>query len=300
MIIVRLIGGLGNQMFQYAAGRFLSEKHKTTIKLDLTFLLDRTPRRDFVYREYELDVFAINAKQADEKELIKYRPSFFYRVNSCLRRLCGRPVIINPTYLVEQQFTYDKLAFEQASKDCFLNGYWQSEEYFKSIESLLRQEFTFRHPLDIKNAEIANRIGSVNSVSIHIRRGDYVTTPHIANAHALCTLEYYQNAISYIENRITNPVFFIFSDDIEWVKANLILSSPFEIGSGNFGKQSYIDMQLMSLCRHNIIANSSFSWWGAWLNSNSDKKVIAPKKWFADETMNAQIIDLIPEKWMRL
>lgn len=300
MICVRLIGGLGNQMFQYACGRSLAEKHRTNLILDCSFLEDKTPRWNFVVRDYELDIYAINALHASKQELNRVKPSFWYRVDSCLRRLSGVPLKLNPDYLLEQQFSFNSAAFEKASSNCFLVGYWQSEKYFKSIESILRQEFTFQHPLDHNNAEIANRIGSVNSVSIHIRRGDYAKGPQGSRNHALCTLEYYQNAISYVVEKASNPVFFIFSDDIEWVKAHLDFSGNSEIVAGNSGKQSYIDMQLMSLCSHNIIANSSFSWWGAWLNNNSEKMVVAPKHWFTDEIKNALTKDLIPETWIRL
>ena len=300
MICVQLSGGLGNQMFQYAFGRALAAKHHTELILDCTIFQDKTPRLDYTLRDYELDVLAINARQASKDELNRCWPSFFCKIYRSLRRRCGLPEIVNPAYLVEQQLPYSLLAIDQAASDCYLIGFWQSEQFFKSVESLVRQEFTFKHPLDTKNSEIAKRISSVNSVSLHVRRGDYVNNPQITNSHGLCSLEYYQNAISSIEKNITNPVFFIFSDDIEWVRANLVLSGQSEIVSGNTGIQSYIDMQLMCLCRHNIIANSSFSWWGAWLNNNTDKIVVAPKQWFPDEAKNVQTKDLIPEKWIRL
>ena len=286
-------------MFQYAFGRSLALKHQTELLLDCTILEKKTSRLNFTIRYFELDIFAINAKLAKKNELMNLRPSFLYRFNRRLRRLSGLPFVINPKYLIEQQLSYNNLLTEKGSKDCYIAGFWQSEYYFKSIEPLLRQEFTFRRPLDKINTETANRINSTNSVSLHIRRGDYVKTSKRSPAHTLCPMEYYQKAIEYIGQHIVNPVYFVFSDDPEWAKANLNIIYPSEIVTDNIGNQSYVDMQLMSLCRHNIIANSSFSWWGAWLNSNSDKIVVAPKQWFADESMNAQTNDLIPQAWIR-
>lgn len=294
MICVQLIGGLGNQMFQYACGRALAAKHQTDILLDGTIINVKIPRQNYTVRYYELDIFPIRAKLASENQLSKFRPSLFYKITRKFRKLGGLPIKINPSYLVEEQLSYNE-TINKASSNCCITGYWQSERYFKTIEQIIRQEFTFQLPLDNKNEEIANRVGSTNSVSIHIRRGDYVTS-----AHALCSLAYYQNAIEYFGQQIVEPVFYIFSDDPEWVNANLIIKFPTEIVMGNIGKQSYVDMQLMSLCRHNIIANSSFSWWGAWLNSNPDKIVVAPKQWFTDDGMNAQTADLTPEAWIRL
>ena len=299
MIVVALAGGMGNQMFQYACGRALAEKHRTELLLDCSFLQDKTPRPNFTFRVYELDIFAINAKQTSNGELKKYRPSFYYRVYSKLSRLIGLPIIVNPNYLSEQKAFHYSKAIEKVSQNCFLAGYWQNEKYFKPIEPLIRQDFTFKRPLDQKNADLANRIRMANSVSLHIRRGDYVNNSLVHNVYSLCSLEYYQNAICYIEQKINNPGFFIFSDDIEWAKTNLKLSSrTCEFVSGNTGKQSHVDMQLMSICRHNIIANSSFSWWGAWLNANAEKIVLVPEKWFNDPSLDVH--DLIPESWIKI
>ena len=180
-----------------------------------------------------------------------------------------------------------------------MSGYWQSPKYFNSIETLIRKEFTFQKPLDSKNLEILNLIKNTISVSIHIRRTDF----QIINSndiHGFCSLEYYDEAINYIHTNVLMSKFFIFSDDINWAKENLKVPMNSYFVSGNTGEKSYIDMQLMSNCNHNIIANSSFSWWGAWLNSNPKKIVIAPKKWFSDEKMNAQTDDLIPAEWIRM
>jgi hypothetical protein len=300
MICAQLVGGLGNQMFQYACGRALAAKHRTELLLDCSILQDKTPRPNFTIRDYELDIFPIDAKKASVREQKKYRPSLSYRGYYKLRKTIGLPIKANPNYLIEQNIPCYNAAIEDVSKNCFLSGYWQSEKYFKPIESIIRQDFTYQQPLDRKNALVANRICTGNSVGLHMRRGDYAENPLVSSVHALCPMEYYERAIYYIMHRISNPVFFIFSDDIEWVGSNLHLSGTFEHVSGNIDKQSYVDMQLMSLCQHNVIANSSFSWWGAWLNTNPSKIVIAPKKWYVDDVRNGRTKDLVPETWIRL
>ena len=140
-------------------------------------------------------------------------------------------------------------------------------------------------------------ISQTNSVSLHIRRGDYVSNQKTNQTHGTCDLDYYQRCITEIEKEVENPYFFVFSDEIEWVKENLKINHPAEYVDQNTGDKSYEDMRLMSQCKHNVIANSSFSWWGAWLNSYPDKIVFAPKRWFASDKHNTK--DLIPEGWKK-
>ena len=161
----------------------------------------------------------------------------------------------------------------------------------------IRADFTFRLPLENKNAELAKQINQVNAVSLHVRRGDYVNNPKTTATHGLCSLDYYQASIRYVAERVQQPHFFIFSDDIDWVQSNLKIDFPCVYVQHNRGAESYNDMRLMSLCRHHIIANSSFSWWGAWLNPRSEKIVIAPRKWFANQT---DVQDLFPAGWVTL
>ena len=174
----------------------------------------------------------------------------------------------------------------------FLKGYWQSEKYFKNAEGLIRQKLSFPEITDAVNKETLQRIQSSNSVSLHVRRGDYLTDGRA------CTLglNYYNAAISHLKEKTKDLVFYVFSDDIEWARQNVREASTVFI-NGNKGDKSYIDMQLMSACKHNIIANSSFSWWAAWLNNNASKIVIAPQIWMPD-MKNTR--DLIPESWVQL
>jgi len=165
------------------------------------------------------------------------------------------------------------------------------------VASQIRADFTFQLPLENKNAELAKQINQVSAVSLHVRRGDYANNPKTTATHGLCSLDYYRAAIRHVSDRIEQPYFFIFSDDIGWVKDNLKMDFPCQYVDHNQGAESYNDMRLMSMCKHHIIANSSFSWWGAWLNPNVEKTVIAPKLWFANAT-NTQ--DLIPQSWVKL
>jgi Glycosyl transferase family 11 len=198
------------------------------------------------------------------------------------------------SYVVEPGFNYWP-DIRGLLGDIYLDGYWQSEQYFAQYADKIREDFTFKLQLSNQNAVITKQISQENSVSLHVRRGDYVTNSKNAFI-GVCSLDYYQTAVEQIKMQVDKPVFFIFSDDINWVKDNLSLDDKAVLISHNLGSESYNDMRLMSLCSHNIIANSSFSWWGAWLNANPNKIVIAPKQWFASKLDDS---DLVPSAWLR-
>jgi hypothetical protein len=201
--------------------------------------------------------------------------------------------LINESYF---NFNKDILSL---SDHCYLSGYWQTEKYFSDIENLIREDFRIIKPLDGQNLGIAEKIKHTESVSIHLRGRDYINRVETKKIHFTCDNSYYERSLSFIREKIKNPHFFVFSDDPEWAKKFLKTNHSFTFVEGNsWNKTSYEDLRLMSLCRHNIIANSSFSWWGAWLNLNVDKIVVAPKKWFADTERNSQ--DLIPDGWIKL
>ncbi|WMW24308.1 alpha-1,2-fucosyltransferase [Methanolobus sediminis] len=290
MIIVKLMGGLGNQMFQYAAGRRLALEHNTILKLDLSFLLDRTPRENFTYRPYELDVFNIQGEIASPSEINKFAPANNNIFNYIKQKLKISKIITEP------HFHFDK-GILSSPDNSYLDGYWQSEKYFKEIRDIIHTDFTFKvKPTNI-NQKLANEIGFCESVSIHIRRGDYVSNPETKKLHGYCSLEYYEKAIKKICCYVENPHFFIFSDDPDWAEDNLIYDCPIKFVTHNDSEKGYEDLRLMSLCKHNIIANSSFSWWGAWLNKNPEKIVLSPEKWFNDSSINTD--DLVPDNWIR-
>ena len=285
MIIVKLVGGMGNQMFQYAAGRRLAIKHKTILKLDLSFLLDKTPRENFTYRAYDLDVYNIQENFT----------SFIDKIKQKLKLI---NVIQQPHY-----HFYKKIL--SAPDNSYLVGFWQSEKYFIDIEQIIRKDFTLKSDLDYETKKMAEKIKSLNAVCVHVRRGDFVSNPVANKFHGVCNLEYYLKGIDYIADRVSNPHFFVFSDDLEWCKKNLQIDYPFTIVSHIYaGKEFEFKLKLMTLCKHYIISNSSFAWWGVWLNKNLEKIVIAPKKWFNDTSrFNDTLIntiDLIPETWIRI
>lgn len=287
MIIVRLISGMGNQMFQYAFGYYLAKKYQTELKLDLSFYKDQN------LRKYELDCFTISSPIANMNEVKRFKGKTFKKEE--LDIIINRYLLRKPIYK-EKKFNYDS-CIELIPDNSYIWGYWQSEKYFKGIENHLRSEFTFKKS-NLMNLLKKSILQINNSVSIHIRRTDYINNPITKKSHGLCSLEYYQKAIKYVKNKISNPYFCIFTDDVAWVKENFKLADSFSIISDPSKLTPSMDMELMSLCNHHITANSTFSWWGAWLNPKPDKIVISPLNWFNE--LKHSTTDLIPDNWIRL
>ncbi|SHG24213.1 alpha-1,2-fucosyltransferase [Dysgonomonas macrotermitis] len=288
MITVILSGGLGNQMFQYAASRALSLKKQTGLSID-TFLLRKKTKTTI--RSFGLDVFDIKTEEKGslKTKIITKGFSFYNKYN--LNRFIFK--VFN-VFRDQKTIIYDN-RFEKISKNSTLFGYFQNEKYFKAFSDVLRNDFEFIVPIDEKNSKIIEEMASKESISVHIRRGDYLN-PNVNLA--LLDISYYQKAIAYIAEKRENPHFYIFSDDMNWVKGNLELQNiNHTFIDWNEGEDSFRDMQLMSLCSHNIIANSSFSWWGAWLNKNRDKIVIAPSIWYKADKNNNPPEGFIPEGW---
>lgn len=263
MIITNLTGGLGNQMFQYATGRRLAIKHKTQLKLHFTNALFCTQR------SYELDCFNIKAEIATKEDLKK--------MGIISNRILNRIIYLfdqrlhlrfNRKIITERESVFDPKILSLPD-NIYLQGYWQNEKYFKDVEDQIRQDFTFIKPVNKYSQQLANLISESNSVSIHVRRGDFLKY----NSSQILGMDYYNHAINKIKRRIKKPVFFVFSDDIQWCKDHLQIKNKTIYIEKN---PSYEDMRLMSLCKHNIIANSSFSSWGARLNKNKNKIVIGP------------------------
>lgn len=291
MIVSHLIGGLGNQMFQYAAGWALAKDKDTNLKLDVFDFENYRSHYGFeidkVFRA-EIDI----ATRGDLRDVLGWQSR--ENVNRILRRPRMSP-IRKRSMVIEPHFHYFDVKSYAPSK-AWLYGYWQSEKYFSSHANDLREQFKFRTPLSTENKVWLNAIKSKNSVSVHVRRGDFTNIEN-ASIHGTCSLGYYKSAIQYIEDRVKCPEFFFFSDDMDWVKNNITTSYPVNYVENNLGTESYNDMRLMSECKFNIIANSSFSWWGAWLNTNAENIVIAPKLWFANDFDTS---DLIPDRWIRI
>jgi hypothetical protein len=293
LVIVKLLGGLGNQMFQYATGRAVAQR------LGVQLLLDVSAFVQYDLRRYELDEWAIRARVARSDELAQVgvaanSTSWLSRIRMALGR--------NKHFLngfMEASFAYDP-GILHVTAPVYLDGYWQSDRYFLEIAEALRQEFVLKHPLDGNNQRMAARIrdSGAQAVSLHIRRGDYVSNPHTAQYHGICSLEYYRAAANHVATRVSDSHFFVFSDDLAWVSENLRLDYAMTLVDVNGADRGVWDMALMKACRHHVIANSSFSWWGAWLNPHADKIVVAPKRWFSGTSHDTS--DLIPASWIRI
>ena len=275
MIIIEMCGGLGNQMFQYALYTKLKMLGKE-VKLDLTSFKSR-----HALRKFELDIFNVDYDIATGRDIRKYKKTGLLSRLSCTK---------NDENIYKENLDEGFQPVVFSFDDKYLQGYWQCEKYFEDIKDVLLKKFTCPRYDEKKFNEILLQVTKTESVSLHIRRGDYLWEQNAKVYGNICTLNYYKNAISYMRREINNAVFFLFTNDIEWVKDN-IYEEGMTIVDCNTKERDYLDMFLMSQCKHNIIANSSFSWWGAWLNTNADKKVIAPKRWFLNHEIANQICD---------
>jgi hypothetical protein len=282
MITIKLQGGIGNQMFQYAFGRSLSLKKKEDLSLDTSFY--KNIKTGDTLREFKLNNFNIKADIIETDNFNKSTKIFWKIIN-------GIGLVIHKDFHVR----FHPIFLKMRAKNFI--GFFQSYKYFIIYEKEIKEDLTLKSQLPPKAIEIMEQIKNSLSVSIHVRCGDYVTNKENLKNYGVCSLDYYQNAISKIKEKIDKPIFYIFSDDINWVKSNLKINENLIFVSENNFEEA-IELELMSNCKNNIIANSSFSFWGAWLNKNPNKVVIAPKKW--TNIMNFDTIDLIPENWIRI
>lgn len=292
MIIVRLTDGLGNQMFQYALGRKLSQLKSTKLKLDINWFQGTKEAQQ--KRKYSLSCFNIQENIASQKDLdFFFQRNILISLDSKAKKLFNLPPI--KVIKTQKGFQFDKSVFK-CPRNVYLKGYWQTEKYFLDIRDILLQDFSLKTEPSSAQQAIIEQITNSESVSIHIRRGDYVANADLNRVHGVCSLDYYKTCVEYIKKSVQEPHFFIFSDDTEWVRENLIIEGKTTFVSDK-NSADYDDLRLMSLCQHNIVANSSFSWWGAWLNRNPNKIVCTPKQWFAVKSKNTG--DLIPSTWLK-
>ena len=291
MIVVRLFGGLGNQMFQYATARRLALLHAAELRFDLSWFDTQALRTP------DLVQLRIAATRADDRPPLPLIPAEWTgasRVARLRRKLLSRrsgwhlvvescPGVFDPSVL-------------SAPDQALLIGYWQSERYFEGMEQGLRNEFAPRQSLTPGAAVLRDEILAAGGVSVHVRRGDYAANQQ-SQAHGLCPPEYYRRAMSLLDDKLGAPQYFVFSDDPGWV-AEQIRHPRIRLVSQDAGLAAYEELTLMTHCRAHVTANSSFSWWGAWLGRNPAKTVIAPKTWFADAALRSD--DIVPESWLRI
>ncbi|MCU7521148.1 MAG: alpha-1,2-fucosyltransferase [Ignavibacteria bacterium] len=299
MIICRLKGGLGNQLFQYAIARRLSKKCNCDFKLDISAF-----QNDNFGRDYMLGKFNVIQNIVTSEEL---RTINLWFSNSCKGKLlrCGSKVLpYYRRYIVNETrpYFYDQNILKIRNNSC-LNGYWQNENYFKEIRDILLKEFVVVSKLRGKNKDLADDINKTNSVGIHIRRhkgiqSNSVLYKKVVSQYGLVSNEYYNRAVDIIANKQSNIEVFVFSDDIEWAKANLNFTYPITFVDNNDEANGYEDFRLLSLCKHQIIANSTFSWWAAWLNNYHDKVIISPNKW-VQSLLNIPN-GIYPDNWLLL
>lgn len=290
MIIVQLKGGLGNQLFQYAAGLSLSMHHHVPLKVDITELSgaskNNDTKRDFDLQQLAMPPIVATVTEINEKTHQPFVEKYFQKLLPPYKRKIYK----------EASFSFDEHFFH-AGKNIYLKGYRQSEQYFLPIANTIKQGFLFKEEVTAKVEPLAVELRQTNSVSVHVRRGDFAN-PLFAAHHGTLDSSYYQTSIHKMQSLIGNCNFYVFTDSPEWVKENLQFPEEAVFVSGNMSTNHFQDFYLISQCRHNIIANSTFSWWAAWLNNNPEKIVIAPQHWFTSKLYNAK--DIYASGWLVL
>jgi hypothetical protein len=290
-VVARVEGGLGNQLFQYAAARSLADRLQCGLLLDVRGIAENGDR------PYQLDIFHARADIANHNvldALPSWRSSRAGRIRQSLS--FAMPGTVRSSVFWPRSFAYDG-RIERLQHPVYMVGYWQSERYFAWNRSRLLQDLTL---LSGNTADIdwLRKINNSNSVSLHVRRGDYVSSTSAAQHHGTCDMAYYQHAIASLVQRQPDIEVFVFSDEPQWAADNLHLSVPTHIVDANSPECGHLDLELMRQCRHHVLANSSFSWWGAWLCVHAEQLVYAPGRWFADPSIDAT--DIVPARWRRL
>ena len=288
MIVVRLMGGLGNQLFQYATARHLAAINNTELFVDTTFLDEK--KESVTPRKYELNSFNVQTKIADAKLLHSFRGSDFSTGE--------RIITLIKTFGDRHKYKFDDYGFDEEllklKGNYYIRGFFQSEKYFKTMEPIIRKELSLKETGISNDIELVSKIIHSESVSIHIRRGDYIRNLSAMDVHSLCSKDYYIKSIQHITALLNKDLhFYLFTDDAAWVQREMNWPINYTLIEN---KSTIEDFYLMSLCKHNIIANSTFSWWAAWLNNNEHKKVIMPKYWL--NNILSESVDLVPKNWI--
>lgn len=288
MIVVKIFGGLGNQLFQYSSAKALANRHNTELMLDLSWF--NSPQKNNTIRKYELSKFQINALVANfEKQIFDFTPA------QMLKNIFKK----NPNkfkYFKERKFGFTE-EFYNLPDNTYLMGYWQSYKFFESNRQDLIKELSKINDCNYECDEFVKKLHSINSVAVHVRRGDYVTNSSAAKFHGTCSIEYYLNAINLLRKIVDKPQFYLFSDDMDWVRMNINFGDDIHYVKSAYPQDAQHDFLLMRQCKHFIIANSTYSWWPAWLGSDAEKIVIAPENWFIKKIDTKS---LFPESWILL
>lgn len=298
MIISHLMGGLGNQMFEYAAGLALARQRRTTLKLDVSFYHEH----DIDDRHYALDCLNVPAQFATAEEIQRFARGTTWKERALVRLLnaCGirrfdLSLVQTGTVHYQKQWTYYP-EFHQLPDNVWLHGNYQSEKFFDSVADILRSQFSFRYPATAEVEDMAAKIRSKPSVAIHLRRGDYCGKYQSIGA---MSFDYYNRALNALRSKVpAETVYYIFSDEIDVVEREFQLPAPHYFVKCVQDANHYDALRLMSSCDHNIIANSTFSWWAAWLNPHPHKLVVAPERWFASGRWDER--DMTPQSWLRI
>ncbi len=288
MIAFLAQGGLGNQLFQYAAARRLADKLGTELVLDPYWFSHPLPGE--TPRPLELDKYPVKLRVADVVEQRRWR-----RMRGRLGRYLS--LFASIRLIRERGFGYNS-SVNDAKADSYLLGFWQSEKYFADIRQALLRELTPLAPPSPLDSQLLREMEPGDAICVHVRRGDYISSSSASSFHGVCSLDYYERAIKHVIERVAAPNLFIFSDDPEWTRANLdIHGCPARYVNHNTAPDAFQDLRLMNHCKHHVIANSSFSWWGAWLCTHPGQIVVAPAQWFLADRPTP---DLIPPDWIRL
>jgi hypothetical protein len=287
-VVAGITSGLGNQMFQYAAARRLAHVNGAEL---LLYIVKQRPGTHAVYGLHRFQIAGRMATDTEAGGLKKPR-----KLRKRLAKLFPGLLPADPELIRDETAQFDP-AVLNLRRNVKLSGYWQCERYFEDVASLIRQEFSLSEPLDARNSATLARIQSGPAAFLHVRRGDYVTNAAINSAFGTCTEEYYRQAAGLLRERIGPELqFFVFSNDPEWVREKKIGGEDAEVIDWNADRPER-DLTLMRACQHAVVANSSFSWWGAWLGDGGERIVIAPRVWFQSRSDSEEIV---PDRWLKL
>lgn len=295
MIATCITDRLGNQLFQYAIARGLAARNNTTVAIDKRYY-DRNPPEGYFYG---LDAFNIPQRIITKKEIKEYTGLSDSLIHKVIRKIVKGHQKSNPNYMYHEKFFHYDEEVNKLGDKVYLRGYWQSYKYFENVDREIREEFTFKYPVDRNEDVFARQILASNAVCLSIRRGDHLWHPETSKKYGTYSPEYYTKGLEIIKEKEKELTLFVFSDDIDWCSANLEFNHPTVFVKHQFDKPRFdYYLQLIAMCKHFIIPVSTFPWWGAWLSTNQNKIVIAPKVWFKDPVINTD--DLFPQGWTRI